>query len=163
MDAHYLSSSSATGRHVKAAEALQLGVVDQVTERSCVDAAVKLALSVAGKTQKRKEKKKHIRAQGTLWYKTHSLFTAVKKLKGKKKKPSLSRKKRNPSSSSYFRQVRPQEVSTCRLWKSKEAENTAGRSSTTEVINVSWLCQMCSDVFTAFAVLFRRAKRDKLS
>lgn len=58
MDAHYLSSLSATGRHVKAAEALQLGVVDQVTEHSCVDAAVKLALSVAGKTQKRKEKKK---------------------------------------------------------------------------------------------------------
>ncbi|KAG7227486.1 hypothetical protein INR49_005300 [Caranx melampygus] len=38
-----------TGRHVTAAEALQLGVVDQVTERSSVDAAVKLALSVAGK------------------------------------------------------------------------------------------------------------------
>lgn len=33
----------------------------------------------------------------------------------------------------------------------------------TRSINVSWLCQMGSDVFTAFAVLFRKAKRDKLS
>ncbi|GAA6235870.1 peroxisomal bifunctional enzyme isoform X1 [Lates japonicus] len=38
-----------TGRHVTAAEALQLGVVDQVTDHSTVDAAVKFAQSVAGK------------------------------------------------------------------------------------------------------------------
>ncbi|XP_071322653.1 peroxisomal bifunctional enzyme isoform X2 [Trachinotus anak] len=38
-----------TGRHITAAEALQLGVVDQVTEHRTVDAAVKFALSVAGK------------------------------------------------------------------------------------------------------------------
>ncbi|XP_008302791.1 peroxisomal bifunctional enzyme-like, partial [Stegastes partitus] len=36
-----------TGRHVTAAEALQLGIVDQVTDHSTVDAAVKFALSVA--------------------------------------------------------------------------------------------------------------------
>lgn len=55
MDLHYLSSLSVTGRHVTAAEALQLGVVDQVTENSAVDAAVKLALSVAGEPQKKKK------------------------------------------------------------------------------------------------------------
>nr|XP_020450482.1 peroxisomal bifunctional enzyme [Monopterus albus] len=38
-----------TGRHVIAAEALQLGIVDQVTDHKTVDAAVKLAQSVAGK------------------------------------------------------------------------------------------------------------------
>ncbi|XP_026233011.1 peroxisomal bifunctional enzyme [Anabas testudineus] len=38
-----------TGRHVTAAEALQLGIVDQVTDHKTVDVAVKLALSVAGK------------------------------------------------------------------------------------------------------------------
>ncbi|KAK2839701.1 hypothetical protein Q5P01_013441 [Channa striata] len=38
-----------TGRHVTAAEALQLGIVDQVTDHKTVDAAVKFALSVAGK------------------------------------------------------------------------------------------------------------------
>ncbi|XP_023257003.1 peroxisomal bifunctional enzyme [Seriola lalandi dorsalis] len=38
-----------TGRHVAAAEALQLGVVDRVAEHSTVDAAVKFALSVAAK------------------------------------------------------------------------------------------------------------------
>ncbi|AWP13011.1 putative peroxisomal bifunctional enzyme [Scophthalmus maximus] len=37
------------GRHITAAEALQLGVVDQVTGHGTVDAAVKFALSVAGK------------------------------------------------------------------------------------------------------------------
>ncbi|XP_051259018.1 peroxisomal bifunctional enzyme [Dicentrarchus labrax] len=39
-----------TGRHVTAAEALQLGVVDQVTDQNTVDAAVKFALSVAGQS-----------------------------------------------------------------------------------------------------------------
>ncbi|CAN9497833.1 unnamed protein product [Ophioblennius macclurei] len=38
-----------TGRHVTAAEALQLGLVDHVTDRNTVDAAVKFALSVVGK------------------------------------------------------------------------------------------------------------------
>ncbi|XP_040005343.1 peroxisomal bifunctional enzyme isoform X3 [Xiphias gladius] len=38
-----------TGRHVTAAEALQLGVVDMVTDHSTVDAAIKFALNVAGK------------------------------------------------------------------------------------------------------------------
>ncbi|CAB1430695.1 unnamed protein product [Pleuronectes platessa] len=38
-----------TGRHITAAEALKLGVVDQVTAHSTVDVAVKFALSVAGK------------------------------------------------------------------------------------------------------------------
>ncbi|CAL1582378.1 unnamed protein product [Knipowitschia caucasica] len=35
-----------TGRHVTAAEALKLGIVDQVTDQSTVEAAVKFALSV---------------------------------------------------------------------------------------------------------------------
>lgn len=35
-----------------AAEALQLGIVDQVTDHNTVDAAVKFALNVAGKTRK---------------------------------------------------------------------------------------------------------------
>ncbi|KAM9347007.1 peroxisomal bifunctional enzyme [Symphorus nematophorus] len=39
-----------TGRHVTAAEALQLGIVDQVTDHNAVDAAVKFALSVAGQS-----------------------------------------------------------------------------------------------------------------
>ncbi|XP_037542324.1 peroxisomal bifunctional enzyme [Nematolebias whitei] len=39
-----------TGRHVTATEALQLGIVDEVTERNAVDAAVKFALSIAGKS-----------------------------------------------------------------------------------------------------------------
>ncbi|XP_070694739.1 peroxisomal bifunctional enzyme isoform X2 [Pempheris klunzingeri] len=37
-----------TGRHVTAAEALQLGIVDVVTDHNTVDAAVKFALSAAG-------------------------------------------------------------------------------------------------------------------
>eukprot|EP00064_Thunnus_orientalis_P013004 superscaffoldBa00002062_g13041 len=36
-----------TGRHITAAEALTLGIVDQVTDQNTVDAAVKFALSVA--------------------------------------------------------------------------------------------------------------------
>lgn len=47
-----MSFMSPTGRHVTAAEALQLGVVDQVTDHSTVDAAVKFAQSVAGETEK---------------------------------------------------------------------------------------------------------------
>ncbi|XP_047226139.1 peroxisomal bifunctional enzyme [Girardinichthys multiradiatus] len=39
-----------TGRHATAAEALQLGIVDEVTDHSTVDAAVKFAQSVAGKS-----------------------------------------------------------------------------------------------------------------
>ncbi|KAK5920997.1 hypothetical protein CgunFtcFv8_024738 [Champsocephalus gunnari] len=39
-----------TGRHVTAAEALQLGIVDQVTDHNTVAAAVKFALSVAGRS-----------------------------------------------------------------------------------------------------------------
>ncbi|PWA31191.1 hypothetical protein CCH79_00002860 [Gambusia affinis] len=39
-----------TGRHVTAAEARQLGIVDEVTELNAVDAAVKFAQSVAGKS-----------------------------------------------------------------------------------------------------------------
>lgn len=42
-----------TGRHVTAAEALQLGIVDQVTDHKTVDAAVRFALSVAGETHKK--------------------------------------------------------------------------------------------------------------
>ncbi|KAM4561191.1 peroxisomal bifunctional enzyme [Fundulus diaphanus] len=38
-----------TGRHVTAAEALQLGIIDEVTDHNAVDAAVKFAQSVAGK------------------------------------------------------------------------------------------------------------------
>uniref|UniRef100_A0A3Q2QGA8 Enoyl-CoA, hydratase/3-hydroxyacyl CoA dehydrogenase n=1 Tax=Fundulus heteroclitus TaxID=8078 RepID=A0A3Q2QGA8_FUNHE len=37
------------GRHVTAAEALQLGIIDEVTDHNAVDAAVRLAQSVAGK------------------------------------------------------------------------------------------------------------------
>lgn len=36
------------GRHVTAAEALQLGILDHVTEHNTVDVAVKFALSVTG-------------------------------------------------------------------------------------------------------------------
>ncbi|XP_029314225.1 peroxisomal bifunctional enzyme [Cottoperca gobio] len=39
-----------TGRHVTAAEALQLGIVDQVTDHNTVDAAVKFALRVGGQS-----------------------------------------------------------------------------------------------------------------
>ncbi|KAM9851412.1 peroxisomal bifunctional enzyme [Aulostomus maculatus] len=39
-----------TGRHVTAAEALKLGIVDQVVDRNTVDAAVELALRVAGQS-----------------------------------------------------------------------------------------------------------------
>lgn len=39
---------SPTGRHVTANEALQLGIVDQITDHNTVDVAVKFALSVAG-------------------------------------------------------------------------------------------------------------------
>lgn len=45
-----------TGRHVTAAEALQLGIVDQVTDHNAVDEAVKFALSVAGETKKDTQK-----------------------------------------------------------------------------------------------------------
>ncbi|XP_067113400.1 peroxisomal bifunctional enzyme [Osmerus mordax] len=38
-----------TGRHVSAAEALKLGIVDQVTEQNARDLAVEFALSVSGK------------------------------------------------------------------------------------------------------------------
>lgn len=38
-----------TGRHVSAAEALKLGIVDQVTDQNARDVAVKFAKSVAGK------------------------------------------------------------------------------------------------------------------
>ncbi|XP_028292812.1 peroxisomal bifunctional enzyme [Gouania willdenowi] len=38
-----------TGRHVTAAEALQLGIVDHVTDQNTVDVALKFASSVAGK------------------------------------------------------------------------------------------------------------------
>lgn len=41
----------ATGRQVTAAEARQLGIVDEVTDLNAVDAAVKFAQSVAGKPQ----------------------------------------------------------------------------------------------------------------
>lgn len=43
---------SPTGRHITAAEALQLGLVDQVTDHNTVDTAVKFALSVGGETGK---------------------------------------------------------------------------------------------------------------
>uniref|UniRef100_A0A3B5K103 Peroxisomal bifunctional enzyme n=1 Tax=Takifugu rubripes TaxID=31033 RepID=A0A3B5K103_TAKRU len=39
-----------TGRHVTAAEALQLGILDHVTEHNTVDVAVKFALSVTGES-----------------------------------------------------------------------------------------------------------------
>ena len=57
---------SPTGRHVTAAEALQLGIVDQVTEHNTVDVAVKFAQSVAGE------------AQIQHGIKIHSLFTGLK-------------------------------------------------------------------------------------
>lgn len=41
-----------TGRHVTAAEALQLGIVDQVADHKTLDAAVKFALSVTGERKK---------------------------------------------------------------------------------------------------------------
>ncbi|XP_031155059.1 peroxisomal bifunctional enzyme isoform X1 [Sander lucioperca] len=39
-----------TGRHVTATQALQLGIVDQVTDHNAVDVAVKFSLSVAGQS-----------------------------------------------------------------------------------------------------------------
>lgn len=45
---------SPTGRHVTAAEALQLGMVDQVTDRNTVETAVKFALSIIGETHERR-------------------------------------------------------------------------------------------------------------
>lgn len=59
---------SPTGRHVTAAEALQLGIVDQVTDHNTVDAAVKFALSVAGEAQK----------PDCTSFKIHSLSTGLK-------------------------------------------------------------------------------------
>lgn len=51
--------TSLPGRHVTAAEALQLGILDQVTEHNTVDVAVKFALSITGEApKKRKERKK---------------------------------------------------------------------------------------------------------
>lgn len=44
------------GRHVTAGEALQLGILDQVTEHNTVDVAVKFALSIAGEAEKKKKK-----------------------------------------------------------------------------------------------------------
>lgn len=88
---------SPTGRHVTAAEALQLGIVDRVTDHNTVDVAVKFAQSVAGEAQ----------IQGTHWYKIHSLFTGLKM--------DSADWKINSSQSSYFGQVRHQEVSTCRF------------------------------------------------
>lgn len=70
---------------------------------------------------------------------------------------------RRPSQNSYSGLVRHQKELTYGSRKSGEADNKTCRSSTAEAINVWWLCQRRSDVFTAFAVLFRRAKRDKLS
>lgn len=51
-----MPSLSPPGRHVTAAEALQLGIVDQVTEHNAVDVAVKFALSVTGKARKKRER-----------------------------------------------------------------------------------------------------------
>lgn len=122
-----------------AAEALQLGIVDQVTEHNTVDVAVKFALSVTGEAKKKRgNKKNEVAPLSLLW-------------------------RRRSTQSSYSGLVRHQDVLTYGWWKSGEAENKTGRSSSTEAINVSWACQRRSDVFTAFAVLFRREKRDKLS
>lgn len=49
----FVTFMSSAGRHVTAAEALKLGIVDQVIDRNTVDAAVKFALSVRGETQKK--------------------------------------------------------------------------------------------------------------
>lgn len=44
---------SPTGRHVTAAEALQLGIVDEATDLNVVDVAVKFAQSVEGTMQRK--------------------------------------------------------------------------------------------------------------
>lgn len=141
---------SPTGRHVTAAEALQLGIVDQVTNHNTVDTAVKFALSVAGETQEKNR-----------WHKVHtgikikSLFIGFKMCSVEGREISLRAVILGKS-----------DIKKCRragCESQRKQKNKTGRSSTTEAINVSWLCQMCSDVFTAFAVLFRRVKRDKLS
>lgn len=44
---------SLTGSHVTAAKALQLGIVDQVTDHNAVEVAMKFAQSVAGKETKK--------------------------------------------------------------------------------------------------------------
>lgn len=46
-----------TGSHVTAAKALQLGIVDQVTDQNTVEVALKFAQSVAGEAQRREKKK----------------------------------------------------------------------------------------------------------
>lgn len=53
-----------TGRHITAAEALQLGLVDHVTQSDTVDSAVKFALSVEGEFKKKQPKN---RSDDTKW------------------------------------------------------------------------------------------------
>lgn len=48
---------SPTGSHVTAAKALQLGIVDQVTDQNTVQVAVKFAQSVTGEAQRREREK----------------------------------------------------------------------------------------------------------
>lgn len=63
-----LPSLSRPGRHVTAAEALQLGIVDQVTEHNTVDVAVKFALSVTGEGRgKRGNKTNKVAPLSLLW------------------------------------------------------------------------------------------------
>lgn len=51
-----------------AAEALQLGIVDQVTEHNTVDVAVKFALSVTGEEKKKRgNKMKEVAPLSLLW------------------------------------------------------------------------------------------------
>lgn len=49
---------SLTGSHVTAAKALQLGIVDQVTDQNAVEVAVKFALSIAGEERRREKKER---------------------------------------------------------------------------------------------------------
>lgn len=58
---------SCPGRHVTAGEALQLGIVDQVTDHNTVDVAVEFALSVTGEAKKRGKKKNEVAPLSLLW------------------------------------------------------------------------------------------------
>lgn len=96
-----MPSMSPTGRHVTAAEALQLGIVDQVTDRDTVETAVKFALSITGETHGRRCRAK-----------SRFLCLKIHTVKGRW----------NPYRSVIFGQVRHQEVAACRLCESDGAE-----------------------------------------
>lgn len=96
---------SLTGSHVTAAKALQLGIVDQVTDQNTVEVAVKFALSIAGEARRRVKKK------GFKLEPRFSLFLT-----------STEKERWNPYRAVIFGPVRHQDALTCRLCESDESE-----------------------------------------